>query len=109
MILSSHVIEELEPICDEIMVINDGRILVHEDIDILKATHAFIQGPISILNLFDPTDIVLRDDVSEVGLHLIANRYTYANASVEFQPATLKEIVLSYLDQSAPADWTVPA
>ena len=38
-ILSTHIMQEVEAVCDEVIIINKGRIVVHATIDALKAMH----------------------------------------------------------------------
>jgi ABC-2 type transport system ATP-binding protein len=97
-LISSHVVEELDHICDEILVINRGRILFHEDVDMLKFSHAFIQTESSAISGIDPRDIIFRDTRNQVGIHLIANSHKYENSGFDLLPASLKEIVLGYLE-----------
>jgi ABC-2 type transport system ATP-binding protein len=44
-LFSSHVIAELERICDYLVVLQNGRVQVAGDIDELRAGHRIVNGP----------------------------------------------------------------
>lgn len=44
-VLSSHLITDLERVCDHLMVLGSGRVMVFEPIDDLIATHKLLVGP----------------------------------------------------------------
>ena len=45
MLFSSHVIAELERICDYLIVLQAGRVQIAGDIDDLRANHRIVTGP----------------------------------------------------------------
>lgn len=42
-LISSHIATDLEGLCDDIYLINDGRILLHEETDVLLSSYAVIK------------------------------------------------------------------
>ena len=42
-LISSHISSDLETLCDDIYMINDGRIILHEDTDVLLSDYALLK------------------------------------------------------------------
>ncbi|GAA2631454.1 ABC transporter ATP-binding protein [Dactylosporangium fulvum] len=98
-LLSSHVVTELERVCDHLVLLHQGRVRLAGDIDDLLAGHRLLTGPRS-------------DDAVEVqgvvnathGLRhssLLVRRPAGAptHPRWEAHPVGLEEIVLAYLEQ----------
>src|SRR4051812_21364981 len=108
-LFSSHVIAELERICDYLIVLRSGQVQVAGDIDELRAAHRTVTGPMAWPR---------RSGVSVVSETTTAGRTTAlvrvdSGASVgpgldEAQP-TFDEIALGYLAVPQPALDEVPA
>jgi len=108
-VFSSHVIAELERICDYLVVLGTGRVQVAGDIDDLRAGHRILTGPagwpqrtgltvISATHLAGRTSALVRMD---------------AGASIgpgfDAAPPTFDELALGYLGASQPHRHEVPA
>ena len=108
-LFSSHVIAELERICDYLIVLRSGRVQVAGDIDELRAAHRTVTGPIAWPQ---------RSGVTVISETTTAGRTTAlvrvdSGASIgpgldEAQP-TFDEIALGYLAVPQPALDEVPA
>ncbi len=42
-LISSHILSDLETICDDIYIIDDGKIILHEDTDVLLSDYAILK------------------------------------------------------------------
>jgi ABC-2 type transport system ATP-binding protein len=109
-ILSSHIVSELERVCDHIVILNEGRVQVVGDIDELVALHKLLIGP-----RLDPAAIngdatVLQATHTDrqsamlvkVGSHPVRPDW-------EVHDVSLEDIVLAYLGNSAAAALPTPA
>jgi ABC-2 type transport system ATP-binding protein len=102
-LFSSHAVHELERVCDHLVVINHGRVVLHGDIEALLAEHRLLVGP--------RVDTDLRGSRSVVEVRH-SDRHTtmlvrQAAASIlpgwQANPVGLEELVLAYLRR--PADF----
>jgi ABC-2 type transport system ATP-binding protein len=106
-ILSSHVVSDVERACDYLVVLVDSRIEVAGDIDTLLATHFRLTGPRR------------DDDRLPADQHLISARHTDRQStflirtdSAIHDPAwtvtqlTLEDIVLAYMSRATAGDET---
>jgi len=104
-LLSSHVIAELERVCDHLILLRDGRIRVAADIDDLLAGHRLLVGPRCSDDELAAIPGLLR--ASSGARHTILLVRT--NGGVELHPrwqahdVSLEELVLAYLEQPEPA------
>lgn len=108
-LFSSHVIAELERICDYLIVLRNGRLQIAGDIDDLRATHRMVTGPsgwprrsgitvVSATQTAGRTTALVRLDSNSV----VGPGFTAA------QP-TFDELALGYLDAAQPSLDEVPA
>ena len=103
-LLSSHVIADLERVCDHIVILAAGKVRLAGDIEDLVRDHALIVGP----RQNDATDYgdaievthAERQTTKLVRTVRPAEQHTCTDGSV-VRPATLEEIVLAYLRRGA--------
>ena len=100
-LFSSHVIAELERICDYLIVLVAGRVQIAGDIDELRASHRVVSGPLewpdrSGLNVVSTTSAAGRT----IALVHLDSRERIGPGLAESEP-TFDELALGYL---APAD-----
>jgi ABC-2 type transport system ATP-binding protein len=101
-LLSSHLVTDLERVCDYLVIINDGQLQVAGDIDELLATHRLLVGP------------RMREDARPPGVEVVRAQHTERQSSLWVRGAVpmlpsgwredrlaLEELVIAYL--SAPA------
>jgi ABC-2 type transport system ATP-binding protein len=106
-LLSSHVMADLERVCDYLIIIAAGQVQVAGDIDALLASHHLLVGP------------RVNDDVRLGGAELIKAQHTERQSSLWIrgrvpglgagwreEPLPLEELVITYL--SAPHAGTLP-
>src|ERR1700738_3257833 len=106
-LLSSHVMADLERVCDYLIIITAGQVQVAGDIEVLLASHHLLIGP------------RVSDDVRLGGAELIKAQHTERQSSLWIrgrvpglargwreEPLPLEELVITYL--SAPQAGTLP-
>ena len=109
-LLSSHVLAELERVADYLIVLSLGRVQVAGEIDDLLATHRVLTGPAAGAGKFDDWPVVhIRS--GEVQAHLLVR--TTENRPVpsgwEAHPVGLEELALAYLREPGAAALSGPA
>jgi ABC-2 type transport system ATP-binding protein len=96
-LLSSHVISDVEPIADRLLLLADGRVLVHDTIATTRSTHRTVRGAGGPAGSPDGT---LVSAFPERDGRLVELRRVEPAAPGE--AATLEEIVLGYLASVRP-------
>jgi ABC-2 type transport system ATP-binding protein len=109
-ILSSHIIAELERVCDYLVTLADGRTQLSGPIGEIVASHRLLTGPRSDASSVARVHHVIRESHTERQTTLLvrANGHVY-DACWEQHEVDLEEIVLAYLGyrRGAPL-WNVP-
>ncbi len=91
-VLSSHVIADLDGICDHLLLLSDGRVRLAGDVEDLLAEHRLLIGPRS---LEVPPDVVVeRRDTERQSTLLV--RGLADPPDVEVHEPTLEELALGY-------------
>jgi ABC-2 type transport system ATP-binding protein len=103
-VLSSHIVTDLERVCDHLVILSHGRTQLAGPIEEILASHRLLTGPRS-----DPTEVarvheVIRESHTERQTTLLvrANGHVY-DAHWELHEVDLEEIVLAYLGQGRAA------
>ncbi|HYJ60546.1 MAG TPA: ABC transporter ATP-binding protein [Actinomycetota bacterium] len=105
-ILSSHLIADLELRCDYLVVLSASRVQVLGDVDDLLAGHAVLTGPSDA-----PVPAGVQAVISDRGTHRQRELFARTSAPVadlawQVRPVTLEDLVLAYL--SEPTAGTLP-
>jgi ABC-2 type transport system ATP-binding protein len=97
-VLSSHIVADLERVCDHLVILSHARVLLAGSIDGALASHRLLTGPRS-----DPASVarvhdVIRESHTERQTSLLvrSNGHVY-DARWEVHEVDLEEIVLAYL------------
>ncbi len=106
-LLSSHLVADLERVCDYLIIINDGRVQVAGDIDELLAAHRLLVGP------------RISEGTRPPGVEIVRAQHTDRQSSLwvrgvvsmlpdgwREEPLPLEELVIAYL--AAPAAAALP-
>jgi ABC-2 type transport system ATP-binding protein len=101
-ILSSHLVADLERVCDHVVILADGRTQLAGPIDEILAAHRLLTGPRSEAADVARVHDVVRQSHTERQTTLLvrANGHVY-DASWELHELDLEEIVLAYLGREA--------
>jgi ABC-2 type transport system ATP-binding protein len=98
-LLSSHIVADLERVCDHLVILAGGRTQLAGPIEEILATHRLLTGPRSEAADVARVHEVVRQSHTERQTTLLvrANGHVY-DASWELHELDLEEIVLGYLD-----------
>ncbi len=109
-ILSSHIIADLERVCDHLVILSKARVQLAGPIDEIVAGHRLLTGP-----RCDPAAVARMHDVireshteRQSTLFVRANGHVY-DSSWELHEVDLEEIVLAYLGHRAGTGAAGPA
>ncbi|HEV2593478.1 MAG TPA: ABC transporter ATP-binding protein [Gaiellaceae bacterium] len=101
-VLSSHIVADLERVCDHLVILSESRPLLVAQIEDVVASHRLLTGPLA-----DAADVARVHDVirashtkRQTTLLVRANGHVY-DAKWELHEVDLEEIVLAYLGYGA--------
>ena len=101
-VLSSHIVADLERVCDHLVILSQARVQLAGPIDEIVASHRLLTGPRT-----DPAAVarvhdVIRESHTERQTTLLvrANGHVY-DSCWELHEVDLEEIVLAYLGHGA--------
>jgi ABC-2 type transport system ATP-binding protein len=89
-VLSSHVISDVEPVCDRLLVLGDGRVLLHDTVAAAISAHRVTDDAAGA----DRGSLVARFPDRSGLLHRLIRR---ARGDEEGREPSLEEVVLGYL------------
>lgn len=75
-LISSHISSDLESICDDLYIINDGKVIFHEDTDRLLSDYAVLKADESQFAALDRR-YILRSKREKFGYSLLTNQKRY--------------------------------
>jgi len=99
-IFSSHVVSELERVCDYLVVLASGRVQVAGEVDDLLTSHQLYTGPAAQADRLAAALPVVRDRRAEAQAHLLVRtggRRAEVPTGWESHEVGLEEMVLAYL------------
>jgi ABC-2 type transport system ATP-binding protein len=98
-VLSSHVVSELERVANYLVVLNVGRVQIASEIDELLENHTLLSGPVDevarVTNSFDVVQTFRGD--RQARLLVRSSETTNAGSKWETSPVSLEELILAYL------------
>ncbi|GAB3984640.1 ABC transporter ATP-binding protein [Actinoallomurus acanthiterrae] len=102
-VFSSHVVTELERVCDYAVVVHGGRIQVSGEVEDLVAGHHVLTGPADEADAVAQRLPVIRDRRASAQAHLLIRASDPAAAPPGWQrhPVGLEELVLAYMREPA--------
>jgi ABC-2 type transport system ATP-binding protein len=97
-VLSSHIVADLERVCDRLVILSHARTLLTASIDDTLAKHRLLTGPRTDAATVAKVHNVIRESHTERQTSLLvrANGHVY-DADWEIHEVDLEEIVLAYL------------
>lgn len=101
-ILSSHILSDLERVCDYVVVLASSQVQVNEDVDTLLQTHCRLLGPRSKAEMISTQNAIIQADFSEKQASLLV-RLTgpILDPAWQREAVHLEEIILAYLSRSS--------
>jgi len=110
-VLSSHVLAELERVADYLILVSDGKVQVAGEVDQLLSTHRTLTGPAADAGRH-PELTVVHERRAEAQAHLLVRTREPGEPvppGWEAHPVGLEELVLAYLRQPGAAALPGPA
>ena len=100
-LLSSHVVAELERVCDHLVLLHQGRVRLSGDIDTLLADHRLLTGPRT--DSVDSVDGIVSATHGQRHSNLLVRQPAEipTHPRWEAHPVSLEDLVLAYLAGSA--------
>ena len=101
-LLSSHLIADVERVCDHLVILSQGRVQLAGDIDALREQHRLLVGPRMdpAVAAADPAVVSARHAGRETAL-LVRRDGATPPAGWRSEPVSLEELVLAYLANPA--------
>jgi len=103
-VFSSHVIGELERVCDHLVVLNHGRIALSGDIETLLADHRLLVGPRTTNNLDHTPSVIEATHAERHTTMLVRDGGAPPAPGWQPYPVSLEELILGYLRHPAAHD-----
>jgi len=105
LLLSSHVIADVEDSCDYLLLLSNGRLRLDGPIDKLLAAHQLLTGPAGGRPGWLPADSVIEERSTTRQMTILTSGTTADRRPSDWATAepTLQELVLGYLRSTGPA------
>jgi ABC-2 type transport system ATP-binding protein len=102
-VLSSHLVGDLEQVCDELVVLVASRVQIAGAIDELLASHRRLVGPVGRPAGLDPGRIVEARDTASSSVLLVSGAARVTEPDWADLPVSLEDLVLAYMSRGEPA------
>jgi ABC-2 type transport system ATP-binding protein len=100
-ILSSHIVTDLERFCDYLVILSTSRVQVASVVEQLLQSHKLLVGPYEQAKVIAKSHTVLEASYSERQSKLLVQNYsTSVDPAWKVRDVSLEDIVLAYLAQS---------
>ncbi|MFF9583692.1 ATP-binding cassette domain-containing protein [Streptomyces achromogenes] len=100
--LSSHVLPELEETCDWALVLRDGRVELSEDVEELRASHAVLTGPAGQADTLAAAHTVVQSRTGGRQLTALIRQRGPLRGDWHVRRPGLQDILLGYLQAGEP-------
>ncbi|MGH3078130.1 MAG: ABC transporter ATP-binding protein, partial [Gaiellaceae bacterium] len=101
-VLTSHILSELERVCDHLVIVAAGGVQLAGSIDEILASHRLLSGPRRDPAAVARAHSVVQESHSERQTTLLVRTHGHvADATWQVEEVGLEEIVLAYLGQQA--------
>jgi ABC-2 type transport system ATP-binding protein len=102
-VLSSHLVSDVERACDYLIVLVDSRVQVNGEIDTLLATHFRLTGPRrAAKDLPRDQHVVTESHTDRQSTFLIRTEQPILDPAWNVSQLTLEDLVLAYMGRTAP-------
>ena len=102
MILSSHLVSDLERVCDYLIVLVDSRVRVAGEVDDLLASHHRLTGARrQLADLPDGTTVIEASHTDRQSTLIVHSATPIDDPSVTVEQLTLEDLVLAYMSRAA--------
>ena len=102
-ILSSHLVSDLERVCDYVIVLTASRVRVAGDIEELMGSHYRLTGARrEVADLPAGAEVIEHSHTERQSTFIVRSLVPIEDASLSVEQLTLEDLVLAYLSRSAP-------
>ncbi|MFF7982813.1 ATP-binding cassette domain-containing protein [Streptomyces sp. NPDC007901] len=101
-VLSSHVLPELEETCDWVLVLRDGRVELSEDAEELRASHAVLTGPAGQADTLTAQHTVVRSRTGGRQLTALIRQRGPLRGDWHVERPALEDVLIGYLRADEP-------
>ena len=94
-LISSHISSDLESLCDDLYMIHDGRIILHEDTDVLLSDYALLKVDAEQYSKLDK-QFILRSKKETYGYSCLTNQKQYYMENypkIAIEKGTIDEVI----------------
>ena len=96
-VLSTHVLDDVVAICDHLVLVAHGKVVLADDLDFIVESHRLLRGPRGERN-WPPGAVVVEDRRDgRDGFVLLRLELPVTEAGYDFEEPSLEEIVLGYM------------
>jgi ABC-2 type transport system ATP-binding protein len=100
-ILSSHIVDELEQVCDYVVILSTARVQLAMPIEEALSTHKRLIGPVSGLDaLASVHDLVTSNQTPRQATAVVRANGAIFDPAWDIHAMSLQEVVLAYLSKS---------
>jgi ABC-2 type transport system ATP-binding protein len=108
-VLSSHLIADLERICDHLVQLSASRVQLCGDIDTLLAEHKVLTGPVKDITAIERTHDVVQVTRTARQITLLARLHgPVLDPAWDVSDVSLEELVLGYMSEPASGQGATP-
>jgi ABC-2 type transport system ATP-binding protein len=102
-ILSSHLLHDLERVCDHVILLAASRTQICSDIDDVLASHRMLVGPRRTTSDIEPSlEVVKATQTTNQTRLLVRTRRPILDPSWDVSEVGLEDIILAYMGQDDP-------
>ena len=103
-VLSSHLIADLERVCDHLVVLSGGEVRLAGDVDDLLGSHRILVGPRADAGSFPANQVVIAESHTDrQTTAVVRSEGAVLNPAWQVSDIGLEDLVLAYLGQPAEA------
>lgn len=89
-LMSSHIVSDLEKICDYIAFLHKGKLMLCQEKDVLREQYTFVHGTKEEIDGIDPSDVIGRKD-GRFGTEAIVRR-SAVRTGMKTSPVSIEEL-----------------
>ena len=97
-LISSHIVSDLEKLCDYIAFLHQGKLLLYEEKDVLMGQYCIVRGTARELSAIDP-GAVIGSRINAYGGEMLVRR-SAVSAETAASPITLEELFLFMIKEA---------
>ncbi|WP_340384111.1 ABC transporter ATP-binding protein [Streptomyces sp. SS7] len=101
-VLSSHVLPELEETCDWVLVLRDGRVELSEDAETMRRSHAVLTGPTDQADTLAAQHTVVRSRTGGRQLTALIRQHGPLHGTWHVERPGLEDVLIGYLQAAEP-------